>query len=391
MATIATHNGGSRANRDHNRRNPKVVAKEKHIDPNGHYEIWKDVSPRKAYNYLFGDYVKEFNARQRHLDRRIKDYYGEMCKDGKKHAVYEMIISVGNRDNPIDAETGKKIMHEFVYGDNNGMKAWRERNPHLTMIGAYYHADEQGVPHVHIDYIPVATNCTRGMKRQNSLSRALQQQGFWTSSKHQTAQICWERSENAHLEQLCNNHGIAVEHPDIEGREHLETEVYQLREDVKRLNATIERLQEQYEEAKADNDYLLEENLTYMKCLDKFRDEQEEVEKATEGFKEHIKSLKAEISTLEEEKRHQMDILEALKQKIENTVATGVSKGFTRESLTNLISRKQEENRFDKFLELMGQKQLYEKYCESPKSFYAEVNRMLKKSRDNRGDHPDSP
>lgn len=52
MATIATHNG-STAHRDHNIRNEKVVSKEKHIDPNGRYEIWKDEKPREAYHKLF--------------------------------------------------------------------------------------------------------------------------------------------------------------------------------------------------------------------------------------------------------------------------------------------------------------------------------------------------
>ena len=37
--TIATHNG-SQVARQHNLRNPKVIAKEDHIDPNGHFEVW---------------------------------------------------------------------------------------------------------------------------------------------------------------------------------------------------------------------------------------------------------------------------------------------------------------------------------------------------------------
>ena len=36
--TIATHNG-SQVARQHNLRNPKVIAKEDHIDPNGHFEV----------------------------------------------------------------------------------------------------------------------------------------------------------------------------------------------------------------------------------------------------------------------------------------------------------------------------------------------------------------
>ena len=40
--TIATHNG-SQVARQHNLRNPKVIAKEDHIDPNGHFEVWLEI------------------------------------------------------------------------------------------------------------------------------------------------------------------------------------------------------------------------------------------------------------------------------------------------------------------------------------------------------------
>lgn len=54
------------------------------------------------------------------------------------------------------------------------------------MIGAYYHQDEpQGTPHLHIDYICVA-ECNRGMKLQNSLTRALAAQGFQSVKQEKT-------------------------------------------------------------------------------------------------------------------------------------------------------------------------------------------------------------
>ena len=46
--TIATHNG-SQVARQHNLRNPKVIAKEDHIDPNGHFEVWLDEDPKPLF------------------------------------------------------------------------------------------------------------------------------------------------------------------------------------------------------------------------------------------------------------------------------------------------------------------------------------------------------
>ena len=67
MATIATHNGTQIA-RQHNLRNPKVVSKEPHIDINGISEIWLDEKPRKAYERLFGEAVRKYNAKQKRSD-----------------------------------------------------------------------------------------------------------------------------------------------------------------------------------------------------------------------------------------------------------------------------------------------------------------------------------
>lgn len=232
--TISTHNGSAVA-REHNIRNRKVTDKEEHIDPNGIHEIWVDEKPKAAYQRLFGKAVDDYNAKQKRSDRKITDYYQQICNDKKKHPVYEMIIAVGDRTDyaigNLDENTAKSILREFVDG-------WQERNPHLVLIGAYYHADEQGVPHAHLDYIPVANGYKRGLETQSALVKALEQQGFSKDGK-ETAQIQWERRENAHLESLCLSNGIDVIHPRIAERQHLDTSLYQLEQDVKTAEKQI--------------------------------------------------------------------------------------------------------------------------------------------------------
>jgi hypothetical protein len=230
--TISTHNG-SKVARDHNVRNPKVVGKEKHIDLNGVSEIWHDEKPQDAYHRLFDGAREKYNAKQKRADRRITDYYRTVCEDKKKHAVYEMIVAVGSRQNPIDDNVGKEILRKFVDG-------WTERNPNLELIGAYYHADEEGIPHVHIDYIPVAHGYKRGLQIQSALVKALAEQGFEKDGK-ETAQIQWERSENAHLEKLCNEFGIEVEHPLIADRQHLDTATYKAQQELQEAQRELEK------------------------------------------------------------------------------------------------------------------------------------------------------
>ena len=205
--TISTHNGSSYC-REHNKRNPLVVAREDHIRIDGSFEIWKDESPKEAYKRIFGKALDEYNAKQTREDRKIRSYYKKICDDEKKHPVYEMIVGIYGKDeqgNPIcSKEDGKIILKTFI-------DTWAERNPHLELIGAYYHDDEAGEPHVHASYIAYATGYSTGLSVQSSISKALQQQGFIRQGK-QTEQILWEARENQYLGSLCAARGLKVIH-----------------------------------------------------------------------------------------------------------------------------------------------------------------------------------
>ena len=223
--TIATH-VGTKIARQHNIRDRRITDKEAHIDPLGKHEVWFNcnLTEKEAYHKLFDSAVAEYNSRQKRNDRKISDYYEKIKNDKQKHTAYEMIVSVGNMEERIPEELSYEILTEFVEG-------WKEKNPNMYMFGCYYHADEQGVPHVHIDYIPVGTNNTRGMKKQVSSSKALEEMGFVTDTFKGTAQVKWIHSENERLETICNNHGVEVYHPQT-GKEHLEKQADNLRAEI---------------------------------------------------------------------------------------------------------------------------------------------------------------
>lgn len=241
--TISTHNG-SQVARQHNLRNPKVIAKEDHIDPNGHFEVWLDEDPKTAYERLFGKSVEEYNERQTREDRKITNYYKQICEDKKKKPVYELIIGIYGKKadgTPICSKNdGKRILRAFA-------EDWERRNPQLKLCGLYYHCDESvgingsQVGHVHIDYIPVGDGFTRGMGTQSSLSRALEQQGFESQGLNNTAQMQWESRENQFLATLCTHAGFEV----IRGngnKEHLDTATYKKvkeLEDLQEKQATL--------------------------------------------------------------------------------------------------------------------------------------------------------
>lgn len=232
--TIATHNG-SKVSRQHNLRQRSVTDREAHISRTGSHETWADVPPREAYKRLFGEAVAAYNTKQKRADRKIDDYYTQIKKSKSQHPVYEMIISIGNDKNRPPEHIAREIMLKFC-------KGWKDRNPNLAMIGAYYHADEVGVPHVHVDYVPVAHGYQKGMSTQTGLVKALGEQGFYKSGK-ETAQIQWESRENATLEALCKERGFDVIHPLAgKGVKHLEKEDYILQQRLHDLKAINDKL-----------------------------------------------------------------------------------------------------------------------------------------------------
>lgn len=255
--TISTHNGGGKAHRAHNIRSEKVVSREAHIDPNGTHEEWIDIPPREAYEQLFGKALKAYNekkeAQHRHTEK-IDDYYNHIQKNKKKHAVYEMIIGIyDDKEFMLDPQMKRDIMKDFVDG-------WEERNPNLKMIGAYYHADEKGGPHVHIDYIPWADGYKNGLETQNGLVKALGKQGFVKEGKA-TAQIKWEQRENQVLDEICQSYGLTVLHPQKDnGKAHIETEAYKLNKELEETKKLLEKTQIEYENYKKLNEVILNDS-----------------------------------------------------------------------------------------------------------------------------------
>lgn len=236
--------------RDHNMRNPSIVSKEPHIDPDGIFEVWHDETLADAYERIFGGAVAEYNARQKRHDRKITNYLKKIQNSNLKNPkkpVYECIVQVGNRDNQPLERDSKDILREFY-------KGWKKANPQLEIIGAYYHADESnGTPHLHIDYVPVGEGYKRGLKKQLSLSKALEMQGVEGLQKINnricTPQQQWQFKEVDRLEEICTNRfDFEITHPKREHRDHLHKEDFILQQKLVEKEAQVQQLQQSQRE-----------------------------------------------------------------------------------------------------------------------------------------------
>lgn len=167
--------------REHNIRDPKYCEKQEHIVKGGLHETWIDIPPKEAYEQIFGEAFKEYNSKQRKKERQFNSYWEKVKKSKDLVPVREALITIGNVEQMPDPEVQKEIYKAFL-------EEFQKQNQNMKVIGAYYHADEmrkdgnggfvKGAPHMHLDYIPVAYNCKRGQKIQNSMNSALLEQGI---------------------------------------------------------------------------------------------------------------------------------------------------------------------------------------------------------------------
>lgn len=202
------------------------------------------------------------------------------------HTSYECIVQVGNRDHHVDEETERAILERFY-------REWEARNPNLELYGAYFHRDEEGGNHLHLDYIPVAHGYERGLDTQAGLVKALGEQGFVKRGKV-TAQTMWQQRENQALESICREYGLEIEHPMRDNpekqRQHLETQQY-------KATAQLEETLEAVEQNKRDAAYLqgrIEVKEQQEASLDQRITKKEKKLDSLEGSVKEAKQLKKE-------------------------------------------------------------------------------------------------
>lgn len=202
----------------HNRREYTEEQQEKHdnIDFSRTAEniILADCNLQEKYKELFQESVDEYNAKQKRADRKISDYLKKVksSKKGEK-PFYEDVVQIGAKEDfekdPNLRNKAKEILLDYY-------NEWEERNPNLKIVGAYLHMDEAS-PHLHVDFIPVASEYKQGMKKRNSLIKALEQQdkNFVIPKnerrENNNATILWDKSERQALREICAKHNLEIE------------------------------------------------------------------------------------------------------------------------------------------------------------------------------------
>lgn len=258
-STLSFHMGTS-FNEEHNNRTIPVPHADKEYEREHNWYSPNNMSLEDAYELLFGEEFQRYNASVR-ADRRYNSYLEKLqiaCQKEKekiaqlrhsgapssqirrnKNAVkpaYEIIIGLGNaRDNPEFCKNGrlqntaKEILVEFI-------ENFQKENPNVFLYNASLHTGESGSIHIHADVIFFCDNCSRGMRRQTSLTKALNAMGYVSDETQNSEGVRlnaitkWENKQREILRSLCAKRGITI----IDGehsRQHLTTEEFQIKRD----------------------------------------------------------------------------------------------------------------------------------------------------------------
>ena len=159
-----------KGNVEHNNREEKIERDNIDKERSKNNITLVNIPIKDFYEQTFGQAVKDYNEKQTREDRKIGSYYDKISADSKKNLFYEIVIQIGDMHDTNCADNPEKeiaLLEEYA-------KEFEIRNPTLKVFNAIIHMDEE-TPHLHLNYVPVAKNLTRGMSVQNSQTKALEQ------------------------------------------------------------------------------------------------------------------------------------------------------------------------------------------------------------------------
>ena len=190
---------------------------------------------KQIYHELFDEALAAYNAKKKKTRDKITDYY-EHIRQGKQEKLFhEAIFQIGNLEDcgcgSPGGERAAAALKEFA-------ESFQERNPHLRVFNMVLHMDE-ATPHLHVDFVPVATEQSRGLSTRVSMKQALKQQGFVGLGRNQTEWRAWMEREKASLTEIAQAHEFEI----ISlggGRPHMELPEFKAA--AKRLEAVQEQV-----------------------------------------------------------------------------------------------------------------------------------------------------
>ena len=246
---------------------------------------------KKVYHELFDEALADYNAKKKKTRDKIPDYYEHIRQSKQEKLFHEAIFQIGNLTDcgcgSPGGERAAAALKEFA-------ESFQERNPHLRVFNMVLHMDE-ATPHLHVDFVPVATEQSRGLSTRVSMKQALKQQGFEGLGRKQTEWKAWMEREKEALTEIAQAHEFEI----ISlggGRERMELPEY--RAAAQRLEAVQEQViaaEQKVQELKVENQQL-QQKIPSMKEKLEEAQERQRLENENRQLKVQVEYLEEDLS-----------------------------------------------------------------------------------------------
>lgn len=76
--------------------------------------VLADKDIKETYDEVFGDALEKYNSKQKRNDRKIKSYYDKIKHSNQEKPFYELIVQLGNKENPYEIQQScVEVLKEF--------------------------------------------------------------------------------------------------------------------------------------------------------------------------------------------------------------------------------------------------------------------------------------
>ena len=180
----------------------------KNVDPSRSAQniVFLQTDLQQLYHELFDQALANYNAKKKKTRDKIPDYY-EHIRTGKQEKLFhESIFQIGDKDTcGCGSDAGVRAAAALTAF----AESFQARNPHLRVCNMVLHMDE-ATPHLHVDFVPIATDQRRGLSTRVSMKQALRQQGFSAQGKNMTEWTVWMEHEKQALKEIAMQHGFEI-------------------------------------------------------------------------------------------------------------------------------------------------------------------------------------
>lgn len=339
-------------NIDHNNRTEKELPKNVDKSRVKYNKVFVQENIKDLYKREFSEALEKYNAKQTRADRKIKNYYNHISKSKKTALQQEIILQIGD-------------WKDFKFGDDGWQMAndileeyyaeFEERNPSLKVYNAIIHNDEK-TPHLHINFVPVATGYKRGLESQVAFDRAIKQDDSSLDKARPFED--WRKKEVAIMEKLLNSYGVE--------RKKIGTKEYKDINAVKKATAELEEIEDKRDLALAEHNRLIESNQREFESLDDIGIPFSHKEQITQEYEE------IEVNWLGKERT----IVKERKNDTGNVVLTPSQFDSIKTGISSVNKLRNEYDRLKDFLEheRVDRKRAHEKNKETIEAINGEIN-----------------